>query len=92
MKKMKNSCILINTARGGIIDEADLYTALSEGMIRAAYFDVFSSEPPRSEEKLLTLKNFYLTPHIASRSMEAELNTCVISTDIVLRYFGAKND
>lgn len=82
--RMKSNAVLINTARGGIVNEADLYDALSKGTIRAAYFDVFTSEPPQPEEPLLKLPNFYLTPHIASRSMEAEKKTADMATQIII--------
>lgn len=75
LRKMKPSCVLINTARGGIVSEKDLCQALREKTIRAAYFDVFSSEPPKADDPLLALDNFHLTPHIASRAAEAEINT-----------------
>lgn len=81
---MKPTAVLLNTARGGIVNEADLYTALKEGIIRSAWFDVLENEPPRADEPLLTLPNFYLTPHIASRSSEAERNTADIATKIIL--------
>lgn len=84
LNQMKANAVLINTARGGIVNEADLYGALKNHVIRAAYFDVFSCEPPRAEEPLLTLPNFYLTPHIASRSAEAEKNTADIATKVIL--------
>ena len=84
LKEMKQSAVLINTARGGIVNEADLYIALSENIIRAAYFDVLSSEPPQKDEALLKLPNFYLTPHIASRSREAEKNTADMATKIII--------
>jgi len=82
--KMKKNAVLINTARGGIVNEAELYTALKDKTIRAAYFDVFSVEPPAKDEPLMTLPNFYLTPHIASRSAEAEKNTADMSTRIII--------
>lgn len=84
LNQMKPNAVLINTARGGIVNEADLYGALKNRVIRAAYFDVFTCEPPREEEPLLTLPNFYLTPHIASRSAEAEKNTADIATRVIL--------
>lgn len=84
LKKMKESAVLINTARGGIVNEADLYKALSQNIIRAAYFDVLSSEPPQKDDPLIKLPNFYLTPHIASRSKEAEKNTANIATKIII--------
>ena len=84
LKKMKQTAVLINTARGGIVNENDLYIALSENKIKAAYFDVFTSEPPKGDEPLLTLPNFYLTPHIASRSKEAEKKTADMATKIII--------
>ncbi len=84
LKEMKQDAVLINTARGGIVNEKDLYSALSQNIIRAAYFDVLSSEPPQKDEPLLKLSNFYLTPHIASRSKEAEKNTADMSTKIII--------
>ena len=84
MKMMKPDAVLINTARGGIVNEADLFKALSEKIIAAAYFDVLTNEPPKSDEPLLTLGNFYLTPHIASRSKEAEKKTADMATQIMI--------
>lgn len=84
MKTMKPNAVLINTARGGIVSEADLYVALTEKIIRAAYFDVLENEPPKAEEPLLALPNFYLTPHIASRSKEAEKNTADMATQVIM--------
>lgn len=84
IKKMKPHAILINTSRGRVVNESDLYIALRDHVIRAAYFDVFSSEPPEKNEPLLTLPNFYLSPHIASRSEEAEKRTADIATQVLL--------
>ena len=81
---MKPDAVLINTARGGIVNEGDLFEALSANMIRAAYFDVLVNEPPRENEPLLGLPNFYVTPHIASRSKEAEKNTADMATQIMI--------
>ena len=83
-KKMKKNAVLINTARGGIVNESELYEALVNKEIKAAYFDVFTAEPPAKDEPLMTLKNFYLTPHIASRSAEAEKNTADIATRVII--------
>lgn len=85
LAKMKKNCVLINTARGGIVSETDLYPVLKEKRIRAAYFDVFTTEPPKADEPLMTLDNFHLTPHIGSRTSEAELNTCKIATEQILQ-------
>ncbi|MBE6081567.1 MAG: 3-phosphoglycerate dehydrogenase [Tissierellaceae bacterium] len=79
LKEMKTTAIVINAARGGIINEADLYEALVNKEIFAAGFDVFSTEPPKTDEKLLRLDNFILTPHTASKTLEADMNTIKMS-------------
>ncbi len=68
-KCMKESSILINLSRGGIVNEKDLKEALLKGIINSAAFDVFSSEPPEDLE-LLNLPNFFATPHIGGISQE----------------------
>ncbi len=66
-KQMKHNALLINTARGGLVDEAALVQALDQGLIAGAGFDVLTSEPPRDGHPLLDVRrpNFILTPHIA---------------------------
>ncbi len=66
-RKMKRSALLINTSRGGLVDEAALIQALDEGLIAGAGFDVLTVEPPRNGHPLLDVRrpNFILTPHIA---------------------------
>lgn len=67
LRRMKRTALLINTARGGLVDERALAQALTEGLIAGAGFDVLSKEPPREGNPLLELRlpNFILTPHIA---------------------------
>ncbi len=66
-RRMKRNALLINTARGGLVDEAALIQALEEGLIAGAGFDVLTVEPPRNGHPLLTVRrpNFILTPHVA---------------------------
>ncbi|TLZ02710.1 MAG: D-2-hydroxyacid dehydrogenase [Gammaproteobacteria bacterium] len=66
-RRMKRTAILINTARGGLVDERALVQALKEGLIAGAGFDVLTREPPREGNPLLELRlpNFILTPHVA---------------------------
>jgi len=71
---MKHSALVINTARGGLVDEAALYEALTAGKIAGAGFDVATSEPPPADHvlmRLLALPNFILTPHVAWASQQA---------------------
>jgi glycerate dehydrogenase len=67
LRKMKPTAILINTSRGGLVDEQALAEALTEGWIAGAGFDVLTKEPPKEGNPLLDLKlpNFILTPHVA---------------------------
>ncbi|MGB2930912.1 MAG: D-2-hydroxyacid dehydrogenase [Methyloceanibacter sp.] len=73
LKMMKPTAILINTARGGLVDEAALAQALKDGTIAGAGFDVLTKEPPKEGNILLELElpNFILTPHVAWASQEA---------------------
>jgi glycerate dehydrogenase len=66
-RKMKRNALLINTARGGLVDEAALIRALDEGLIAGAGFDVLTVEPPKDGHPLLDVRrpNFILTPHVA---------------------------
>ena len=73
LAKMKRSALLINTARGGLVDEAALAQALKEGRIAGAGFDVLSEEPPRRGNVLLdpAIPNLIVTPHVAWASRQA---------------------
>ncbi|MFH0896971.1 MAG: phosphoserine phosphatase SerB [Candidatus Bathyarchaeota archaeon] len=69
IEEMKDGVILINTSRGEVVDDNDLYDALIKGKISFAGLDVFHSEPPNS--KLLELENVVLTPHIGGSTVDA---------------------
>ena len=73
-RKMKRRPLIINTARGGLVDEADMVKALDEGLIGGIGFDVLTSEPPRPDNPLLSVlerPNVIVTPHVAWASNEA---------------------
>ena len=71
-KIMKKSSFIINSARGGIINEDDLKFALINGLISGAAIDVYMDEPP-TDAQLLSLPNLVCTPHIGGNSSEAVL-------------------
>jgi len=72
LKIMKNTARIINTARGGVIDEEALYNTLKDGSLAGAALDVFEVEPAIGN-KLTTLPNFIATPHMGAQTKEAQL-------------------
>ena len=84
LKLMKKTAILINTARGGIVNEKDLYNALKNGEIWAAGLDVFEQEPVSLDHPLLALPNVVTLPHIGSASIATRLKMAnVASTNLL---------
>jgi D-3-phosphoglycerate dehydrogenase len=83
--KMKKGVMLINCARGGIVNEEDLYEALEAGHLGGAAFDVFATEPP-GNIKLMSLHNFICTPHLGASTKEAQDNVAVDVAEQIVAY------
>ena len=90
IKLMKKNCILINTARGNLINENDLKNALENELIQGAALDVFSNEPA-IESPLFNLKNIILTPHIAASTDEAQIVVAEMIANQFCDYFNKNN-
>ena len=88
--KMKPTAILINTARGGIVNEADLAEALKNHQIAGAALDVFDPEPPALDNPLFQLDNVLLTPHIGAATDGAMQNMARACAQNIIDYFGGK--
>lgn len=71
LSRMKKTAFLINTSRGGLLNEQDVREALDQGVIAGAAVDVLSTEPPQADNPLLGAKNILITPHIAWATTEA---------------------
>jgi phosphoglycerate dehydrogenase-like enzyme len=89
---MKDSCVIVNTARGGIINEQDLYNALKDKKIRAAGLDVYNQEPPPSDHPLFHLSNVLLTPHNAALSLECRMRMAIEASETVSFYLKNKEN
>jgi len=90
LKSMKNSAIIINTSRGGVINEKDLIEALKKNMIRGAALDVFSEEPPDKDNLLLKMDNVILTPHSAALTKECSVRMATKAAERVIDLFNNK--
>lgn len=87
---MKPTAVIVNTARGNIIDEDALYEALSSGRIAGAGIDVFAQEPLPVDSPLLTLDNAVLTPHDSSQTVKSLWNIYKMAIDISADFFAGK--
>jgi len=81
LQSMKSTAVLINTGRGGLINEADLADALNSGRIAAACLDVLSTEPPLATNPLISAENCFITPHVAWATLEARQRLMNITVD-----------
>ncbi|CAF1477625.1 unnamed protein product, partial [Adineta steineri] len=89
-EQMKNDAILINIARGGIVDQEALYDALKNGQIQAAGLDVTTPEPLPLDHPLLTLENCTIFPHIGSADESARHQMAQVCVDNLLNFFSGK--
>jgi D-3-phosphoglycerate dehydrogenase len=85
IKMMKKGVRIINCARGGIINEKDLYDALIDGKVAGAALDVFEEEPPKNNP-LLALNNVICTPHLGASTKEAQENVAIAVAEQVVDY------
>ncbi|RLB16218.1 MAG: phosphoglycerate dehydrogenase [Deltaproteobacteria bacterium] len=83
--KMKKGAYVINCARGGIVNEDDVYEALVSGHLGGAAFDVFTTEPP-GKMKLMELENFVCTPHLGASTREAQDNVARDVAEQIVAY------
>ena len=91
-RAMKPSAVIVNCARGGIIDEAALHHALVNNEIRAAGLDVLLDEPSAADHPLLGLDNVVLSPHMAGVTFESTRRMAIQTVDNVLRVFDGRPD
>lgn len=85
LAQMKKTAVLVNTSRGGVIDEDALATALKEGRIAGAALDVFEKEPPSGA--ILSAPNTILTPHIGGQTEEAQVDAIAVIGEKVRAFF-----
>lgn len=90
LKLMKRTAFLINTARGGIVDEVALAKALKEGWLAGAALDVFEEEPPNLDSPLFRCENLIVTPHIGAHSIESVYRMNMMSAQSVIDFFEGK--
>ncbi len=90
INKMKDGVILLNTARGGLLNEGDVARALTTGKISAAAVDVATHEPIEETSPLLTAQNCYITPHIAWAPLETRKRLLDIAVDNLIGFLSGK--
>ena len=92
LKTMKRNCIIINAARGGIINEIDLDKALNENLVFGAGLDVFETEPPKPHNPLLKNNKVFLSPHTAAFTEECMIRMGKETIQNIIDFFEKKLD
>jgi D-3-phosphoglycerate dehydrogenase / 2-oxoglutarate reductase len=88
---MKKTAVLINTARGGVVNEQDLVEALSQNRILGAGIDVFTNEPPPTDHPFFQLKQVTISPHIGGVTHEAARQTSILIAENLIRVINGEN-
>lgn len=91
LSKMKPTAVLVNTARGNIVDESALYEVLAAHRIRGAALDVFAEEPLPLTSPLYQLDNMIITPHVSSQTVESLWRIYEMAIDIAADFYNGKN-
>jgi len=82
---MKPGAYLVNSARGGVVEEEALYDALKQGKLSGAAVDVFEQEPPGKENKLLSLDNVIVTPHLGASTKEGQIRAGTVCAEQIIK-------
>jgi len=85
INQMKDGVMIVNCARGGIVNESDLYDAMKSGKVAGAALDVFETEPP-DDSPLMEFDRFICTPHLGASTKEAQINVAVAVADQIINY------
>ena len=90
LDKMRDGALLVNTSRGGLVNEKDLYEALVTGKLGGAALDVFEFEPISPDSPLYRLKNVIITPHVGGSTVEALENVAEMASEEIKTYLETK--
>ena len=89
---MKKNCVVVNTSRGGIINEKDLFWALKNNKIYGAGIDVYETEPPETNNPLFKLDNIVLSPHNAALTLECRKRMSIETCENIINYLENKSN
>ena len=90
IEQMKENMILVNTSRGGVVDEKSLFNGIKEGKINRGALDVLVEEPPKINHSLVNCEELLITPHVAYLSVEAEIELQTKTASNVIKILNGK--